>query len=153
MSSRDQRAGDSIGGRLRSQERDRKAVIVGMIVTSISTILFFVLPEAFAGTTTSLMYLQWFGGVVGGSVAGYLTSNHGSGFVTGTKAAVYGLGLAYLGAIVLYFLYSAVVMGVLLPPGLAIVAVLLYYAIPLLFSHLFGGLIAGGMVHRIRMKK
>lgn len=146
----------TIDERMASLQRDRRAVFVGIAVTAVATLGLFVLPEAlarmFETESVPVTYVRWWGGVVGGAVAGWLTSEDGSGFVTGTKAAMYGLGVAYVGAIVLFFLYGAIVFGVFPPPGLALVAVLLYYAIPLLIVHLFGGLLAGAGAKRIRSR-
>jgi len=138
--------------RIEQLERDRRAVTVGMAVTTVATIAFFLAPEIVDAVTTTrslpVDLLRWWGGVTGGGVAGWLTSEQGSGAVTGLKAAIYGLFIAYAVAVVLYVGYGAAV-GVFPPPGLALVAVLLYYLIPLLLTHLFGGLIAGAALHRI----
>lgn len=132
-------------------ERDRRALIVGTAVTAVATIAFFLASEVADAVVTDTIpvdLLRWWGGVVGGGVAGWLTSESGSGTIVGLKAALYGLGIAYVAAVVLYFAYGAAV-GTFPPPGLALVAVLLYYLLPLLATHLFGGLIAGTVLHRI----
>ena len=142
--------------RMEQLERDRRAVTVGTVVTTVATIAFFLAPEVVdaVATTRSLPVdlLRWWGGATGGGVAGWLASEQGSGLIIGMKAAIYGLFIAYAVAVVLYLGYGAAV-GVFPPPGLALVAVLLYYLIPLLLTHLLGGLIAGTALHRVRSRE
>jgi hypothetical protein len=138
--------------RIEQLERDRRAVTVGTAVTTVATIAFFVAPEVVDAVATSrslpVDLLRWGGGATGGGVAGWLASEQGSGLIIGMKVAIYGLFIAYAVAVVLYLGYGAAV-GAFPPPGLALVAVLLYYLIPLLLSHLLGGLIAGTALHRV----
>jgi len=133
---------------------DRAAVGIGTAATALATLGFFSLPELVGSSSVStgipIEHLRWFGGAVGALVAGTLAPDHGSGIVTGTKAAVYGLGVAYLLAIALYFGYAGVIAGTFPPPGLAIVAVLLYYAIPLAITHLSGGIVLGRLGRLLR---
>lgn len=144
----------SVEERVASLASDKQAVYLGTVVTAVGTVLFFVLPEIVTRTTQVevplLTYLRWWGGTVGGAVAGWRTSDQSAGFVTGLKAAVYGLLLAYLLSIVLYYLYGAIVIGVFPVSGLPLVAVMFYYAIPLLFAHLAGGVVAGWAAQRFR---
>ena len=156
MSSMSNNRKTTIDERVASLKRDRWAVYIGTAITTISILIFFVSPEVLTRitelNTAPLAHLRWWGGFTGGVITGWFTSEHGSGLLTGTKASLYGLVMAYFAAIVLYFLYGALVVGVFPPPGLALIAVLLYYAIPLAFAHFFGGLIGGWLGYRFRQE-
>lgn len=152
-------------GTIRSaQRRDRRAVQVGTVVTTIATLALFVLPDLLPVDVISQWYfeltgrvlrgnpfmpLRLSGGVVGGIVVGRLTSDLGSGMVTGMKAALYGLLVAYVVVVASYLLYGIAVTGVFPPPLLAILSVPLIYGIPLFGAHLIGGAAAGLLADRL----
>lgn len=151
----------------RSRERDRRAVYVGAAVTAAVTPLLFVLPELVAprvevfkiwyhdltGTwlrsENPFTTVRLFGGCIGGAAAGWMTSGRGSGAVTGMKAAVYGLVLAYIVSVVVNVVYWPIVVGAFPPPIYIIVVLPFIYAIPLFGSHLIGGTVAGAIADRL----
>lgn len=145
-----------------SRERDRRAVYVGTVVTTIATLVLFVLPKHlpvqafldwYAEVAGTRMYgnpflpLRLLGGVIGGAVAGWRTSDFGEGLVTGVKAALFGLIVAYILAIVAYILYSVAVGAAL--ALIPIMTIGFVYAIPLFGSHLIGGAVAGLLAQRL----
>lgn len=147
-----------------AQEQDRRAVYVGTTVTGVATLVLFVLPDLLPVDAFVQWYfeqtgevlrgnpftpLRLFGGLVGGTVAGWLTSDLGSGAVTGMKAALYGLGVAYFLAIVYFVVYAIVVAGVFPPPIMAILSLPLIYALPMFGTHLVGGAVTGFAVDRM----
>lgn len=146
-----------------AQREDRRAVYVGTAVTGVATVVLFVLPDLLPVDAVSSWYfeltgsvvrgnpftpLRLCGGLAGGAVAGWLTSDLGSGAVTGVKAALYGLVVAYALA-VSYFALSAIVVAGVLPPVLAILSIPLIYGVPLFGTHLFGGAVAGLVAYRL----
>lgn len=137
---------------------------VGTAVTGVATVLLFVLPDLVPVDAIGQWYfeqtgsivrgnpftpLRLGGGLVGGAVAGWLTSDLGSGAVTGVKAAVYGLVVAYLLAVGYFALYGFVVTGVFPPPALTILSIPLIYGVPLFGTHLIGGAAAGWVADRL----
>ncbi|WP_207592895.1 hypothetical protein [Halomontanus rarus] len=145
-------------------ERDRRAVYTGTIVTAVATVGLFVAPDLVAvdelkrtiyettgvwlAAENPFTVVRLFGGVTGAAVAGWLTSDLGSGTITGTKAAVYGLGLAYLLTIAFSILYWPLVAGVFPPPLFSAVVVPAINAIPMFGTYLVGGLLAGIVADR-----
>jgi hypothetical protein len=145
-----------------SNERDRRAVYVGTAATAAATLFFFVLPDLLPVQGFRRWYfyltgdvvrgnpfvpLRLCGGLVGGAVAGWLTSDFGSGAVTGVKAAVAGLLVAYLVAVAYFVVYS-VAIGVFPPTMMVILTIPLIYAVPLFSAHLVGGLVTGSLAAR-----
>ena len=89
-----------------AQKRDRRAVYAGTLVTGVSTLFLFVLPDLLPVDAFGRWYLdltgavvqgnpftslRFCGGLVGGAVGGWLVSDLGSGAIIGLKAALYGL--------------------------------------------------------------
>lgn len=144
--------------------QDRRAVAVGTAVTVVATLTFFLLPdvlpaEAFKNwfaerTGTWLMAenpftpIRLVGGAIGGGVAGWLTSNYGSGAMAGTKAAMYGLGVAYLLTVGFFLVYWSV-NGSFPPPVIVAFTLPALNAFPLFITHLVGGILAGALVNSI----
>ncbi|MCU4742586.1 hypothetical protein OB955_21680 [Halobacteria archaeon AArc-m2/3/4] len=140
-------------------ERDRSAVYAGTLVTAVATVALFVAPDLVAvddlkqtiyettgvwlAAENPFTVVRLFGGVPGAIVAGWLTSELGSGTVTGTKAAMYGLGLAYLLAVGFSILYWPLVGGIFPPPLFSVIVVPAINAIPMFGTYLVGGLLAG----------
>jgi len=146
-----------------SHERDRRAVYVGTAVTAVATLVFFVLPDYFpvegfrrwyfglTGTVlrgNPLVPLRLCSGLVGGAVAGWLTSDLGSGAVTELKAALFGLVAAYLFAVA-YFLVYSLSIGVFPPTMMVILMVPLIYGVPLFGAHPVGGALGGVLADRV----
>lgn len=149
----------------RSIERDRRAVYAGAIVTTAVTPLLFALPDLllpvvvefrqfyFDRTGTwlrenPLRLFRLLGGVIGGIVAGWLSSEYGSGTLVGGKAALYGLVVAYLVTIAYYLVHWWLKFGVV-----AIMEATISPAIQgvLLFpAYLLGGIAAGGLTSYYR---
>lgn len=154
----------------RCKRQDRRAIIFGTIVTAVGALIFFVLPELFQEEVEAFKLWYWEqtgrrierdnplgplrfgGGVLGGAIAGWYTSEIGSGGVNGAKAAIYGIGLM----IVLVFtgmsgayLYLG---GVQETPFLFAATLPVLYALFLLPPHLIGGAIAGTISYRLRQR-
>lgn len=147
-----------------ARDADRRAVRVGTAVTAVATLLLFVLPDLLPVDAVSRWYfertgtvvggnpftpLRLCGGLLGGAACGRLTSDLGSGAVTGAKAALYGLVVAYLAVVGFYTVYGVAVVGAFPPPVLTILSVPLIYALPLFGTHLIGGAAAGFAADRL----
>jgi|GEM_PF-3268508 len=143
----------------RNNRQDDRALYIGTAVTAVLTVLFFFLPVAMPVEDVKLwfyetsgvwiqgenpfMVVRFLGGVLGGAVTGWLTSDFGSGPLNGTKAALYGLALVYCLFVVLFTAYQLLVVGMVPPPIIATAAAPAVYAIPMFFVYLVGGLFAG----------
>lgn len=138
--------------------QDRRAIVIGTAVTVVATLSFFLLADVlpielfkdwFEETTGIWLMaenpftpLRFVGGVIGGGVAGWLTSNYGSGAVAGVKAAMYGLGMAYLLTVGFFLVYWSLD-GPFPPPVIVAFTLPFLNAFPLLVTHLVGGILAG----------
>ena len=150
------------------EERDRRAVYLGTAVTAIATLVLFVVPDLIPveairrwtyqqtgrwplGTRGNpFSWLRLCGGLFGGAVAGWLTSEYGSPTYSGLKAAVFGLGLAYLIVVGFYVFYWPVLRGVFPPPMFEIMVVPIIHSILLFPAHIAGGPLAGAIASEVR---
>lgn len=138
--------------------RDRKAILLGTAVTAVATLTVFLLPDVlpveafkqwFEATTGRWIMaknpftpLRLIGGLIGGGVAGWLTSEYGSAAIIGAKAALYGLIAAYL-LTVGFFLAQWSLQGAFPPPVIFAFTFPALNGLPLLVTHLVGGPLAG----------
>jgi hypothetical protein len=143
---------------------NRKGVVIGGVVTAISTGLIFLLPVLVPVREFKLAVYQltgeWMfgnplaqfrllGGIPGGFVGGYFARDHfgsvkrGNSMTVGVYATGTGL-LAVLLFVVLFNVYSATVTrGIVPPPIYLIVVVPLIATVPLFPAYLVEGLVFG----------
>ena len=154
-----------------SKRQDRRAIILGSIITAVAALIFFVLPEIFQDEVEAFKLWYWeqtgrriqrdnplgplrfAGGVFGGAVAGWFSSELGSGGVNGAKAAIYGIALMI---VVVFAGLSGVYLvlgGVQETPFLFAATLPTLYGLFLLAPHLIGGAVAGAAIFRLRKRR
>ncbi|WP_276253070.1 hypothetical protein [Halomontanus rarus] len=134
--------------------RNNRSIIIGGLVTAISTGLLFVFPifipfdelKTFVFEQTNVWWsgnpsaqLPYLGGIPGGLITGYLAKDYwgndewGTAMKYGVYAALSGLGLIYVVFVVYNVVQSMLVSGMFSPPLYLISVIPLIYGIPLIF--------------------
>ena len=129
-----------------SRNRDRFAVRIGTVVTVVFTPLLFFLPSIVAVPA----WTQWMGGVLGGIVAGGLTSERGNGAITGVKATGYGLLWTFALVVSTLIVYWMAIVGQVPPPIEQIFFVPLMPILGLFPAYLVSGILFGWGAAQVR---
>lgn len=155
--------------------RNNRPIIIGALVTAISTGLLFVFPilvpfnelKTFIFEQTNVWWsgnpsaqLPYLGAIPGGLITGYLAKDYwgndewGTAMKYGVYAALSGLGLIYVAFVVYNMVQSMLVSGMFPPPLYLITVIPLIYGIPLVLVYvieaLFAAIIGNGCSRLIR---
>lgn len=143
---------------------NRRAVLAGGVVTTLTTVFLFILPVLLPmqninerlfeqtgmwWTRNPLLQLRLFGGLIGGFVAGYLArdefghNNWSFSVQSGLYAGLMGAVLSYLLYVGINFFTAMVFTGIFPPPVYIILVVPAIYALPLFPAYMLEGMIAG----------
>ena len=141
----------------------KRSIIVGGLVTAISTCLLFIFSVVVSSDEIKLLVfeqtnvwwsgnpfaqLRYVGGIPGGLVAGYISRDYwgndewGTAMKDGMYAALVGLGLIYVAFVVYNVIRSTLASGVFPPPLYLIIVVPLIYGIPLVPAYVIEALFA-----------